>query len=419
MQHDDTIPQQEDTFDLARSDELPAKVVFGEAESPLFEIAVYTPPTDVYRRRIDLDPEQRAAISGVLSQAPALIQSGYLALNATFRLSFAPGVADKMTKIMQAQGGGLRASALNPQGKIIGNGVLTPTNGMQAIAATTAVWQTLSIITAQVHLAEINARLGKIERGVDDIRALVEADQASQIEMGLRYMRETSAALERRDMDEAEQKRRIHWLEGFWLECGRVARTMIAMLSHARAELTALPLSAWYQLEGSALEARKALDSYERRAHVYLTAEYVRCATVALGSRLGLSSGIQQARLDELQADLADWRAYLKTFFVAFNQRVNQDLSATFNKQTTIDAQRFSLLAEARKSEQRLLAFCEELEQMVAQVRARTQAAQPETTEAVTLIVTLDERGQIAEVFHVPNLAQEPVLNSTRGQRDD
>jgi hypothetical protein len=104
--------------------------------------------------------------------------------------------------------------------------------------------------------------------------------------------------------------------------------------------------------------AREAIASYERRAHAYLMAEYVRCATIALRIQLELNAGVSEHRLDELRGDLADWRDSIKEFFISFNQRVNRNLSAKFfNKQTTIDAERRRILANARERKRRLNAF--------------------------------------------------------------
>ena len=415
--HDDNTPEQEENFDLARFDEPPASVIIGDADNPLLKLSVDAASDADRRSRIELDSEQKTALSGLLAQAPALVQSGYVALNSTYRLSFSPDVLSKMAKVMEAQGGqGLRAIALDQQGNIIGNGILNPANGMRALAATTAVWQAMAIITAQVHLAEINARLAKIEHGVAEIRAILEADQVSKVESGLSYVRGAAKALGRSDLDAAERARIADQLEHIWRDCGQVARTLLALLNRATTDLAALPLSAWYWLDESADLAREAIAIFERRAQAYLMAEYVRCATIALREQLELNVGVAEDRLDELRGNIADWRDSVKAFFIALNQRVKRDLSATFNKQTTIDAARSKLIVDARKSEQRLIGFCEDVERLSAQVRTRVQAQQAGTAETMTVIVRLDERGQIAETYHIPNTDQEPVLKPTRGQ---
>jgi len=63
-----------------------------------------------------------------------------------------------------------------------------------------------------------------------------------------------------------------------------------------------------------------------------------------------------------------------------------------------------------------LIGFCEDIERMSAHIRTRVQVRQSETTEAMTLIVTLDERGQIAETYHIPDSSQEAAMKSTRGK---
>jgi hypothetical protein len=415
MQPDDNdTPEQEDSFDLARFDEPPASIVFGDADDPLFELSVYVASDTDRRCRVELDSEQRTAISGLLAQTPAVIQSGYVALNATYRLSFASGVASKMADIMKAQGGGLRAVALDQQGKILGNGVLNPVNGMRALAAATAVWQAMTIITAQVHLSEISARLAKIERGIDEIRALLEAEQSSQVESGLRYVREAAAALRRRNLTESERMRYADKLEDVWRECGQVSRTLLAMLNRGSTDFATLKLKPWYQLPDVVALVRDTIAAFERRAHAYLLAEYVRCATIALRVLLDLNPDVSEHRLDELHGDLVDWQASIKGFFSAVSERVRGDLSATFRKQATIDDEQRKLLDQANEAAQRLIAFCLEVEQL--RVRTQSQVQQAGAAQPMTLIVTLDERGQIAETYDIPDSPQEPMLKSTRGK---
>jgi hypothetical protein len=415
MQHDDHTPDQEEPVDLVQSNIPAALVVFGDADEPLVELCIYDATAAQRRSRIELDAGLRAAVSALLAQAPALAQSGHAGLAQTYRLTFAPGVASKMADVMQAKGGGLRALALDQQRKIIGQGVLRPANGLRTIAAVTAIWQTLAVITAQVYLSEINVRLANIERGIDEIRAWLEADQFSKIETAMRYVREAAVALGQPGLSKDERDHYADKLEDIWRECGQISRTLLAMLNRAPAEFATLPLSAWYQLEESARLAREAIETYERRSHAYLMAEYVRCATIALRTTLELHPGISEHRLDELRDDRAGWGLSRATFQSLVVQRVENDLWAKISTQSAIDGARRDLLAHAYKAQQRMNAFYGDTEQLRKRAHAHIQAQQNRQTSPMTLIVALDKRGQVAETYHIPVSPQEPALKATRG----
>ncbi len=389
--------------------------MFGEADDPLVELRICM--TDEIRRGspIELDAAQRTSVSALLAQAPALVQSGHIALTQTYRLTFAPDVAGKMTRVMDAQGGGLHAAALDRQGKIIGQGVLHPTNGVRALAATAAVWQTLAVITAQVHLSEINQRLAPIERGINEIRAWLEADQMSKVESGLRYVREAGAALVRHDLSEQERVRLADQLEHIWRDCGQVSRATLLMLNRAPGEFATLELNAWYRLDESAALAREAIVAYERHTYAYLLAAFVRCATIVLRGLQQLNPGVSEHRLDELRSDLTDWRDSVRTFFLAVNERVRRDLSATFSSQATVNDEQRKLLDQANEAAQRLIAFCVDVERLSLHARAQTQN-RPATAKLLTLFITLDQHGQVVATHHISDFAKEPMLNPTRGQ---
>jgi hypothetical protein len=318
-----------------------------------------------------------------------------------------------MASVMKANGGGLRAAALDGQGKIIGQGILTPANGARALAATTAVWQIMAMITAQVYLAEINTRLANIERGIDEIRRLLQAEQISKLKAGLSGVREAAAALAQPDLRKAERDRYAGQLDQVWYDCDEVARTLLVLLSHAAIEFATLPLSAWHQLGESAGLAQAALATFEQRAQAYLLAEYVRCMTISLRAPLGLHSVATEHRLAELRRGLDDWKQLIEAFFLVVNERVRRDLSATFSRQAAVDKQRRLLLDQANEVAQRLIAIGIEIEELRVRTRGQTQqigAAQP-----LVLVVTLDQQGQIVETYQLPIPVQEPSLKSTRG----
>ena len=331
-------------------------------------------------------------------------------MKSLYRVSFAPDVASKMSSMMNAQGGkGLRAIALDQQGKILGNGILNPANGMRALAATTAVWQVMAIITAQVHLAEINARLAKMERGINEIRAWLEEDKYATIQNAMRDVREAAAALAHQDLSEAERARYANTLDKIWTDCGQVSQTLLAMLRRAPGEFATLPLKPLTQRKSSSALVRDTIAAFERLAQAYLLAEYICCATIALRAPLGLHAVAVEHRLSEVQHDLRAWTEIVGVFFMVVNERVRDDLSAKLHTPKKLFNEQRRLLDLANEAAQRLIASGIGIEQL------RAQAHPAQATQPVSMLVRLDERGQIAETYHIPETSEEPALKPTRG----
>lgn len=174
-----------------------------------------------------------------------MVQRAHGVLTDTERLTFAPEVMQKMSDVMHASGGGIGATAIDANKQIVGQGVLHPTTGVKAFSAAMAVWQGLAIVTAQVHLMEINARLARIEQGIAMIRTLLETEQVSILVTGLQYVREASADLTDGDVREEERRLMAAQIKTIWMACGLVAHPCLSLLHLPLHDFQKLPLSAW------------------------------------------------------------------------------------------------------------------------------------------------------------------------------
>lgn len=408
MSPDDTSMQDS----VAHSDTELARVILGDLAAPLVEVSPVSYATIAPEHRVMLDSEQRMAISAALAQLPGLLQTGHTALAQTYQLVFKPEAIAKMANLMRAHGGGVHAIALNAQGKIVGQGILKGADGARTFAGATALWQGLSIITSQIHLVEINARLAQIERGIDTIKAWLEAEQLAVLEVGLRYVREASVALTQDALRHTERERLADQLEHIWRDCGQIARTTLAIMQRAPGDFGAIQLSVWNQLDASADLALATLSGYARAAKTYLLATSVRAATIALGAQLNLSPAVTRLRCNELREDIADWCDAQKPFFQIFKQRVHTELYATLYRQLTNAAARRRVLATARQARLELEEACANVAQWVQQ--APTGAAIAADEPPHRLVVSLDAHGQVVEAYYTPAPQRATVTTARR-----
>ncbi len=94
--------------------QLPVRMVLGDLDQPLAEMTPWQVATPDHGAPVVLDVEQRSSLSALLSQLPAVVQSAHGALATTYRLTFAPDVMQKMSDVMHAVGGGIRAPPSMP-----------------------------------------------------------------------------------------------------------------------------------------------------------------------------------------------------------------------------------------------------------------------------------------------------------------
>lgn len=126
------------------------------------------------------------AVQNVLSQIPQAAFSAILLhqMSGQVVLSWAPEVAAQLAQrtagLMPAMTGGFRGQAV----AVVTNQVIGQASFLPVSVATLGIaagWQLLSLAVAQKHLSDINARLDQIERKVDELRDLLDADLLAEM----------------------------------------------------------------------------------------------------------------------------------------------------------------------------------------------------------------------------------------------
>jgi hypothetical protein len=269
---------------------IPEVVIIGDEDAPLAEVRAFAMTIDTKLDPLPPDQARRLELGGILQHAGGILKNGSAASKQTYVLTFAPEVAKGVErgefKIMQAGKEGIRAIARSKDGRIVGQGILEARKGAQVLAASAAVWQVMALVTAQVHLTEINGQLQQIKGDIDQIQQFLETQEKAKLLHSIDYLDSASRSLAAQLHSEQEIAVLSHQVEDIWRECGQIARALRLRRDAQPEKFQQLSLKGWFDLKSSLASARAAIDSYEQLSCSFLLAMATRSANLQGFSRI-------------------------------------------------------------------------------------------------------------------------------------
>lgn len=375
-----------------------ARILFGDQNEPLAELAPYNAGMLEGYQALPLTPALRGYLS-VFTQAASSLRMGLA--GRTYTLSFKPGVLEQASGLMRAREGGQYAIAINRHGRILGQGKLVPTSGVGALTSAMAVWQVMSLVTAQVYLDEINERLREIERGIDAIRAWLEADKIATLLNAQRYVAELRDAFATRSLTEHDMAGFQQQLERLWVDCGQVETALRLLLDQQAEQFRQLDLGSFWGLDSQVAAAQGGIARYERLAQAYLLSLRTRAVLVCGRAALPLSQEITAQRIQLLHDALRQHNAREQHFFTVARTHVRERLGATLHIGTTDGTYRGKVLGAAVLAEGALWRVAIDVLANINAIEQRRDTQRLLAETDYTLILTLDAQGEIAKVFPV------------------
>lgn len=372
-----------------------AKILFGDPDEPLAELAPYDHPTLDGCKPTPLTPSLSTSLSALLQFAPSLTTSVAQAVTKVYTVSFSPEVMQRMQRMMEARGSGFRAIGVDKSGQIVGHGTLNSASKLRRLASLTAVWQVMAVVTAQVHLAEINARLAQIERGINEIKDWLKNDQIATLLNAQRYVAEIRQAFVTRSLTERDIAVFDHQLERLWVDCGQVELALQLTLDARAQQFTQLDLSSFWGLDGQVATAKDGIDQYEQLVKSYLLALQTRAALVCGRAALPLSPEITVQRIETLRAVLQQHEYRMQHFFATARSYVRQRLSARIHIGTTNGTYRGKVLGTADEAEARLWRSARDVQTVVDEIEQHLDTQRQIAERPYTLLITLNEQGAI------------------------
>jgi hypothetical protein len=191
--------------------------------------------------------------------------------------------------------------------KFVKLGRVVTTGGIRLANVAAASWQIASIATAQHYLAEINARLAGIQRGIDDIRTWLEEEKKGELRAAVHLLREYYHAIARGELHEHEQAAIYHQLDDIERTCLSIGELAREMSRRRLEELDRLDVREWTDRGGSAERAlewvkhnREALDLISLAQSVRILVCQVK--STLPGDRQRLHERIEHAKQEVIES---------------------------------------------------------------------------------------------------------------------
>ncbi len=305
-----------------------SKLVIGDIDNPFAEIEPFEPETHQgTHKKIPLTSTQMGDLGAIFQHIPALASNLLTATSSTYIMRFSPevakGIADGTYSIMKATEGGVRAIAVDSQGRIVGQAALLSASSIQLAAAVTVVWQGLAIITAQHYLSEINSKLEDIKKELIAIKEHMEAKDYSVLQSSLKQIKEISLTLESSDLDKDERNASINELKRIERDCGEVYYTYHKLMEKEFQIFGKSDFSDFWQPKfGEAIQ--KGL-SYVNYAEVTIKAIFVQILSVLLRCSIPGNKLAKIHALEVLNKELDTWLSLQNKFHSLFQDKIIND----------------------------------------------------------------------------------------------
>jgi hypothetical protein len=379
-----------------------AILAFGPANSPLIEVFDQDFAVGERREEIPLWPQVQAGLNNLLPRLLPIAGSAanvILASN-TYVMRFAPEIAkrlaDKSLTLMEAIGGGYRASAVGAHG-IAGNATLFAATGAQLAATTMAVWQVMAFITAQKFLSDINKHLAQLETEIHSIKEWLENDRLGKLLGDLAYLKRLSNELVEEDLPEGQIAVYAHKLEDIDLECMQIMVGLRLQIESERKAFKEQPLSGgvfWVSADQSAA-AQKRVSSIEYLIRQHLLANYIRCLANQLKCALPKSNrSVILTRMEELHEQHLGFRDQMTEIQKLAEERI-PELKGSLTR-TSVDAEHQGKLKEhVENAFSRSLELWQGIGEMASGAKESIRADLEAEKKPLSLAVTIDSEGVV------------------------
>lgn len=379
----------------------PVTLVVTSSGGPFAEVQRLPSAARYKTEPIPRDTRITTGIQALLQRAPALAREIASVAGDTYVVRFAPevarGLSDGTLSMMRAVEGGLRASAIDATGKVVGNAVLT--TPAVAVSSVMVVWQVLAIITAQKFLADINKRLAGIERGVAGVKTWLIDEQHGGLEGDLRYLRQTAECLQRRDLTESDIR-----IFGDHLEAiGRQAQQLMAR-QERRSErfvefFSSLTLTGFGFTDKSTAASRTVAE-FSQASELWWLAAQVRGMAGQLRAPLPLSREVSLLRVQELRAEMAGQTSRQLEFLETGSRRMSE-LRGEFTFDSTDAEHQARLRSELATARQHLVEATVGLAEAAQTLEQQIGTLLEEVKRPLALVVAVDANGVPVEVRRV------------------
>jgi hypothetical protein len=391
-----------------------ARIFIGEAENPLLHIELLDTQAIESSRLKDIptDDQKLANLQKTIKGLRSLIRvgRGVQGKSNSYVLKMSPEAARRFSEgsleMMKSVDGGYRGILVDSKGKQIVEHVSFGAKGVGNVAVMATVFQILAVATAQYYLPQINRRLSKIEDGVNDLREHLEANDRAVLVNAVRHLRTMSAALEGRELDQADFRTELIGFDGIDQDCGRILEAYRDHAHRYRKELSQIDPYGTLRPDFESLVNKS--EQFERAALTSIQAAYVRTLVTRFRCILPTNYRAAYAKdsLRQLSEDLHQMREEHEGFCTLLERRIKEAESLfDFDKMkelsgdpNTLKAERARYVKAEKERHQAVMDVRDELDGIVKDVLEQTERQLAAGSKPLMLVVTLNEDDEIASL---------------------
>lgn len=239
------------------------------------------------------------ALSPLMERVPSLVEGARSMSSDGFRVVLKPeflkGARIGSFRMMQSREleGAWRLNVIRaepgpsgePMGRIVGQGSLVPAG--EALGLATAAFQIATFVTAQMHLAEINARLAELKDLVEDVLNHLRNEQVGGLLGNIYYLHQVADQLKAGKLQEVEILTLNGQLETVERESLQVSEAILREVDEHVQNLERVNLANWFSTAHTDFgELWRALNCYWEAVRRYELALWVRCLALELKGQL-------------------------------------------------------------------------------------------------------------------------------------
>jgi hypothetical protein len=283
-----------------------------------------------------VDSSLQSALQPFLQRAPEFFRVGKEMTTKTYRLVFSPAVTRALNKgtleLVPSAGELLPvARKVGDPKKFVKLGRVITTGGIRLANVAAASWQIAAIATAQHYLAEINARLAGIERGIDDIRTWLEEEKKGELRAAVHLLREYYNAIARGELHEHEQAAIYHQLDDIERTCLSIGELAREMSRRRLEELERIDIREWTDRGGSAERAIKWVKHNREALDLIFLAQSVRILACQVKSMLPGDRQRLRDRIEHAKTEVMEAQQLFQTTREVLNDKVRELRQRTDN----------------------------------------------------------------------------------------
>jgi hypothetical protein len=333
----------------------------------------------------------------VLRSIPALANvaasSGGL-IRITFSPEVTKGLADGSLALMQRVGG-FQATAVNSSGQIVGNGVITLDRAASSVAVASAVWQILSVVTAQKFLSDINQRLAAIEEGIKRLETWLDSQEQGKFLGSMKYM----ATISQQKLTEFSTDQSVaikNQLEQIYHDSLQSIAANSIRAEVAVSELVSKKFDG--NLKQNEAEFRRLMESYFVPASYAIRFKLAAASSECLAAFVERRPDREIVRLDSIVRDAEEMLQTIKADAEKMRKKAAEIKGSIFDTKEDEKAKRKSI----RSDIETLVASCEESIQRIRSMRDDAKRIGAFTKElesnGLSVVAKLDSNGKVIQL---------------------